>query len=114
MKKKTVFLILIMACILLLSACKCEHQWIEADCVTPRTCSECQETEGAPNGHSWMAASCEAPKTCEVCALTEEEAKGHSWYRKGTEGKQGHTARRVHVSESLLAQHGAAVSQKGA
>lgn len=79
MKKRIVLLSLTLICILLLSACKCEHQWIEADCVTPKTCSECQETEGAPSGHSWIAATCEAPKICEVCALTEGEAKGHSW-----------------------------------
>lgn len=79
MKKKIVLLTLILACILLLSACKCEHDWAEADCVTPMTCTLCEETEGAPLGHSWMAATCEAPKTCENCDLTEGEAKGHSW-----------------------------------
>ena len=71
---------LVLACALLLCACGCKHEtWLEADCVTPKTCESCGETEGAPLGHSWAAATCETPKTCENCGETEGEALGHSW-----------------------------------
>jgi len=79
MKQKIRILILLAACILVLTGCKCEHQWVEADCDTAKTCSLCEETEGAPLGHSWLAATCEDPKTCENCGATEGEAKGHFW-----------------------------------
>ena len=71
---------LALACALLLCACGCKHEtWQEADCVNPKTCENCGETEGAPLGHSWAAATCVNPKTCENCGETEGEALGHSW-----------------------------------
>lgn len=32
---------------------ECEHQWINANCTTPKTCSVCGETEGEAFGHSF-------------------------------------------------------------
>ena len=46
------------------------------------TCSVCKETktEDIPaSGHQWEDATCTAPKTCSVCKITEGEAKGHTW-----------------------------------
>ena len=77
MKKKSMILLLVLVCVLLFAGCACEHQWKEADCVMPKTCTECEETEGMPLGHVWMAATCTEPKTCETCGVTEGEAKGH-------------------------------------
>ncbi len=78
--KKILFLSL---CVLLIAAlltgCGCEHVWKDANCETPKTCSECGETEGAPNGHVWNAATCDAAKVCETCKKTEGEALGHKW-----------------------------------
>lgn len=37
---------------MLFAGCSCEHTWIEADCVTAKTCSECHATEGVPLGHT--------------------------------------------------------------
>ena len=37
--------------VLLLNGCQCKHEWIPADCTTPKTCSKCGETEGEPLGH---------------------------------------------------------------
>ena len=79
MKRTYSVLLLVLACLLVFTGCKCEHEWVEADCVTPRTCSLCQEIEGAPLGHTWAAATCETPKTCETCGTTEGEALGHNW-----------------------------------
>lgn len=79
MKKKMWIIVLALICVLALAGCKCEHEWVEADCDTAKTCSLCGETEGAPLGHSWAAATCEDPKTCENCGAKEGEAKGHFW-----------------------------------
>ena len=64
-----------------LSACSTshEHEWTEATCTEPKTCTICGETEGDPNGHDWEPATCIAPKTCTVCGETEGELSEHNW-----------------------------------
>ena len=81
MKKKSMFVLaaLVLSAVLLLAGCGCQHEWVEADCVTAKTCSLCQKVEGEALGHSWVEASCEAPKTCSVCGETQGEALGHDW-----------------------------------
>ena len=80
MKRILTLTALALACVMMLTGCFCQHEvWNPADCVTPKTCAECGETEGEALGHTWLAATCETPKTCETCGLTEGEAKGHSW-----------------------------------
>ncbi len=76
---KKIFVLMLVLSLALLTACGCEHEWKGADCETPKTCTKCGATEGAPAGHSWLAATCEAPKTCEDCDATEGEALPHSW-----------------------------------
>lgn len=77
--KKFATLLLALVCMLVLTGCFCEHEWAEAGCVAPKTCTKCGETEGEPLGHVWLAATCTDPKTCESCGTTEGEAKGHAW-----------------------------------
>ncbi len=79
MKKKLALLSLVLVCVMLLSACGCEHEWIKADCENPKTCELCGETEGEPKGHDWKDATCDDPKTCAKCDATEGEALGHTW-----------------------------------
>ena len=80
MKKKISLLCLVLACVLVLAGCGCKHEtWNEADCLTPKTCAECGETEGEALGHSWVDADCVNPKTCSACGETEGEALGHTW-----------------------------------
>lgn len=80
MKKRLLMIALVLVCVLVLSACGCKHEtWKDADCVNPKTCADCGETEGAPLGHTWQAATCEKAKTCEACGETEGAALGHSW-----------------------------------
>ena len=79
MKKKLMLLVLALCCVLVLSACGCEHEWEEANCEDPKTCALCGETEGEALGHDWADATCDAPKTCEVCGETEGDPAGHSW-----------------------------------
>ena len=50
-----------------------EHEWINATCTTPKTCSVCKETFGEPIGHLWLKATDEEPMTCLYCGKTEGE-----------------------------------------
>ena len=56
-----------------------EHEWKDATCTEPKTCTVCGQTEGEPAGHEWKDATCTEPKTCSKCGLTEGEAAGHDW-----------------------------------
>ena len=55
------------------------HTWVDADCVTPKTCSVCAATEGEALGHTWVDADCVTAKTCSVCGAIEGESLGHDY-----------------------------------
>lgn len=55
------------------------HIWEDPDCTTAKTCIICGVTAGEPNGHKWHDADCIAAKTCSVCGTTEGEPIGHKW-----------------------------------
>lgn len=80
----------VMAVIFTLSSCndsdfsttnapECQHQWVNADCMFPKTCRICGKAEGEPLGHVWKDATCTTPKTCSLCNKTEGVALGHTW-----------------------------------
>ncbi|MBR0373432.1 MAG: hypothetical protein IJH91_02755 [Mogibacterium sp.] len=75
--KKSFTLLLMVLLILSSTACH-KHTWKEATCTEPKTCTECDETEGEPLGHDWVEATCTTPKTCSRCGATEGQALGHS------------------------------------
>lgn len=82
-----------------------EHNFSEATCVIPKTCTECGITDGEPlphelsnatcteaaickncgqavgeaPGHTWSFATCTSPATCEICGVTEGEPNPHEW-----------------------------------
>lgn len=77
--KKTLFVILMgVFSLTLFSGCCREHQWTDATCDAPRTCSECGKTEGEKLEHQWTDVTCSAPKTCKLCGTTEGEALPHT------------------------------------
>ena len=43
---------LILAMLFSMSGCGCSHQWEEATCLAPKTCSQCGETEGEVADHT--------------------------------------------------------------
>ena len=55
------------------------HTWKDANCVSPKTCSVCGQTEGEKAGHVWKAATCTLPKTCSICGETEGVSVGHKY-----------------------------------
>ncbi len=79
MKKLSVLVISLLICILLFTGCGCEHQWLDADCLAPKTCTLCGETEGEALSHQWLEASCTAPKTCQLCDVSEGQSLPHKW-----------------------------------
>ena len=81
MNKRILALIaLVLVFALVLTACGCAHEtWTEADCLNPKTCADCGETEGDALGHNWKDADCLTSKTCQRCGTTEGAALGHDW-----------------------------------
>ena len=54
----------------------CEHEWVDATCTEPKTCSLCGETEGAALGHTEGSTFCERCKanltTWDIGEYTDE------------------------------------------
>lgn len=79
MKKKLIYGLTCISISILLTGCHMKHEWVEATCTEPRTCSIGGETQGEALGHTWTEATCTQPKTCNVCGETEGDALGHEW-----------------------------------
>lgn len=79
MKKRITILCLSVLVCCLVSGCQCEHQWTDATCTVPKTCTLCEITEGDALGHVWNAATCEAPETCSRCIETRGIPTDHIW-----------------------------------
>ena len=77
--KKIMILLLGTAISLCFAGCCFSHEWMDATCITPKTCSKCGKTEGAVSPHTWNAATCTTLKTCSVCATTEGKYLPHNW-----------------------------------
>lgn len=72
------FCVLLRACgIIVLESHK--HDWQEATCTQPRTCSGCGETDGEPLGHRWSDATCTFPMICDTCGKHSGKSLGHDW-----------------------------------
>lgn len=79
MKRALSLILTVMLCMSMLAGCCLSHEWVEADCIDPKTCSKCDKTEGEALGHDWEEADCVDPKTCSRCGETEGQALGHDW-----------------------------------
>lgn len=63
---------------------ECSHEWLDATCVSPKTCSKCAQTEGSPTGEHIMGDD----YTCVTCPKsfltpTEEAIEIGMSYDKG-------------------------------
>ena len=76
MHKKFACFLYVSACVFLLTACGCSHQWAEASCTTPKTCVLCNETDGEALGHTsgeleeipdYSSATIKYIQNCSVC-----------------------------------------------
>ena len=55
------------------------HKWAQPNCVEGRRCTVCGKTEQTPPVHSWEEATCLEPMRCSLCGSTQGEPNGHSW-----------------------------------
>lgn len=55
------------------------HQWVDANCESPKHCTECELTEGEALGHTGGTATCEEQAICETCEKPYGEVLGHNW-----------------------------------
>ena len=58
---------------------KVAHSFIEATCTSPKKCSICNITEGAPKGHKYNSTKCFVVPTCENCGIKSGTATGHNF-----------------------------------
>lgn len=77
--KKAFLIGIVLSICCLLSACGCKHEWKDATCTTPKTCTLCGKTEGEPIEHNWQAATCTEPERCADCDATQGSAIEHTW-----------------------------------
>ncbi len=49
--KRLISFALVLAFVFSMAACGCKHEWQDATCTAPKTCSLCGETEGEAAGH---------------------------------------------------------------
>ena len=57
------------------------HDFADADCLGPKTCTVCGKTEGSALGHEWTTPDvdlCEVRSTCSICGATDGENKEHT------------------------------------
>lgn len=78
MKKLRILATLVLI-LLTLTGCSCEHEWKDATCTEPKTCTLCSEIEGEASGHTWEAATCTMPQTCKFCGETTGDFLEHTW-----------------------------------
>ena len=57
----------------------CEHQWNEATCTAPKTCTLCNATEGDVLGHTGGTATCKDKAVCTRCEKEYGELGEHEW-----------------------------------
>lgn len=79
MKRNLSIALLCVLLVIALCSCNCEHEWKDATCDKPRTCTKCGATEGEPLDHIWREATCTKPKTCIKCNVEEGFPLEHEW-----------------------------------
>lgn len=103
MRNKICVSLSIMFCLLL---CGCahehEHVWTEADCILPKTCNVCKETEGVALGHDFKPATCTDAKICLRCKESRGEALGHTLVAANYQDKAYCSVCNTQLSEVLI------------
>lgn len=77
MKKALLVFYALLSISCLLIGCTCKHQWSDASCTTPRTCTICGETEGDPLPHTFSPATCTSPSICVNCGFVQGKPLPH-------------------------------------
>lgn len=77
--KKIKVIVIISLIVFILVSCACSHDWQDATCYAPKTCSKCNESEGEKLSHVWTDATCTTAVTCSICGEVAGNALGHKW-----------------------------------
>lgn len=80
--KRILPLLVVLVLLLCLCGCStlfCKHDFEEATCQTPKTCTICGKTDGDIGDHSYSAATCKTPKTCTICGKTDGNIAAHTY-----------------------------------
>lgn len=59
--------------------CASGHDYSEATCTKPQTCTRCGETKGEPLGHDFSEATCLEGAVCSRCGAKGTEALSHNY-----------------------------------
>ena len=79
MKKGLAMILAVVCACLFLTSCECDHEWEEATCQAPKTCTKCGKTADEQLGdHQWEDATCTEPKTCKLCGEKAGQPLGHT------------------------------------
>lgn len=78
MKKLFALMLVAVLTATMLVGCCLSHDWAEATCEAPMTCTKCGETEGEALGHNFVGGTCAEPSICEKCG-SEGEFAEHVW-----------------------------------
>ena len=104
MKKLLVIILFALTLTLLISCGECAHEWSEATCTEPKTCSKCGATEGEPTNHAlgeWVT----DPPSC-----TEDGSKTRSCAC----GKESETEKINKLGHDITKHHGKAPNTRTA
>ncbi len=101
--RKAIAGLFVILTVTIMTGCGCNHEWEEATCLKPKTCSLCGKQEGSVTAHEWKEANCTEAKTCEVCQATEGEPRGHNWEEATCERPK--TCLVCNATEGLKADH---------
>lgn len=74
-----IIILLVLCIFIVLSLSKHEHTWVDANCLSPKTCSSCGSFEGDVTEHTWIKATCMKPKHCTTCGTSEGDIIEHTW-----------------------------------
>ena len=56
-----------------------EHEFVDANCTSPKTCTKCGLEEGEKLGHDWKRYTCDQPEVCTKCNSTRGTGIPHSF-----------------------------------
>ena len=70
--------------------CNGYHEWHQATCVMPESCSKCGATRGDLGEHDYSKATCQKPETCKYCGATKggPDPNAHVWQFVGCEEQE--------------------------
>lgn len=80
--KVSLLSLMLALCMLIgLSSCSlfCKHEWKDATCTDPKTCTRCSKTEGDALGHTGGNATCSQKAVCSVCGAEYGDLAAHTF-----------------------------------